>query len=56
MPAGDSLPFVFPDAQGAVSFENTFAYDPGSRSWQWIMDNVSKGVAKPFGRVRLTTR
>ena len=50
---GNSLPFVFRDANGQVSFENTFAYDPVTDSWQWIMDNVEAGKRKPFGRVTL---
>lgn len=55
-PEGESLPFVFRDAHGEVSFKNTFAWDPASGSWAWIMDNVDKGVAKPFGRVKLRRR
>jgi len=55
-PEGDSLPFVFKDAHGEVSFRNTFAYDPASRTWAWVMDNVDRGVAKPFGRVKLSRR
>jgi len=51
--SGNSLPFVFRDANGQVSFENTFAYDPISDSWKWIMDNVEAGKRKPFGRVTL---
>jgi hypothetical protein len=50
---GTSLPFVFRDAAGMVSFENTFVYDPAADSWKWIMDNVEKGMRKPFGRVTL---
>jgi len=49
----NSLPFVFRDANGQVSFENTFVYDPVSDSWKWIMDNVEAGKRKPFGRVTL---
>ena len=52
-PEGDSLPFVFRDNKGSVSFKNTFIYDPDSGGWKWIMDNVDKGVTKPFGRVTL---
>ena len=52
----NSLPFVFRDASGQVSFENTFVYDPASNSWQWIMDNVEAGKRKPFGRVTLVKR
>lgn len=53
-PEGNSLPFVFKDARGVVSFKNTFAYDPAGRAWTWAMDNIDHGRAKPFGRVRLT--
>jgi len=49
----NSLPFVFRDANGQVSFENTFVYDPTSDSWNWVMDNVAAGKRKPFGRVTL---
>ena len=55
-PDGDSLPFVFTDAHGDVSFRNTFAYDAQHVSWAWIMDNVDHGASKPFGRVTLTRR
>ena len=55
-PEGESLPFVFKDAHGEVSFKNTFAYDPASGTWAWVMDNVEKGVPRPFGRVKLTRR
>lgn len=55
-PEGESLPFVFKDAHGEVSFKNTFAYNPASRTWAWVMDNVDKGVPKTFGRVKLTRR
>ena len=49
----NSLPFVFRDATGQVSFENTFVFDTTSDSWKWIMDNVEAGKRKPFGRVTL---
>ena len=51
-----SLPFVFKDAHGEVSFRNTFVYDPANRTWAWVLDNVGKGVAQPFGRVKLRRR
>ena len=51
--SANSLPFVFRDANGQVSFENTFVYDPTSDSWNWVMDNVAAGKRKPFGRVTL---
>jgi hypothetical protein len=49
----NSIPFVFKDPDGAVSFENTFVYDPAADSWSWVMDNVHDGKRKPFGRVTL---
>ena len=55
-PEGDSLPFVFKDTHSEVSFKNTFIYDPRSSTWKWVMDNVVKGVPKPFGRVKLGRR
>jgi hypothetical protein len=51
--SANSLPFVFRDVNGQVSFENTFVYDPAADSWEWIMDNVAAGKRKPFGRVTL---
>ena len=37
-----------------MSFSNTFSYDKTDDSWAWQLDNVQKGKAIPFGRVRLT--
>ena len=53
-PAENKLPFVFKDEKGEVSFRNDFVYDPGAKTWEWRMDNIDKGVAKPFGRVKLS--
>ena len=49
----NSIPFVFKDPDGTVSFENTFSYDPVADTWTWLMDNVQDGKRKPFGRVTL---
>lgn len=54
--AGDTIPFLFREADGRVSFDNTFAYERASDAWTWRMDNVQNGKAVPFGRVRLTRR
>jgi len=51
--SGDQLPFVFKEADGSISFTNTFAYQKESDSWAWIMDNVEKGKSTPFARVTL---
>ena len=51
---GGEIPFVFLDGAGKISFRNTFAYDKGTDSWAWLMDNVEGDKAVPFGRVKLT--
>ncbi len=53
-PQENELPFVFKDEKGEVSFKNDFVYDAKSGTWEWRMDNVVNGVAKPFARVKLT--
>jgi len=53
-PSENKLPFVFKNEKGEVSFHNDFVYDPAAKAWEWRMDNIDKGVAKPFGRVNLT--
>jgi hypothetical protein len=49
----DELPFVFKNEKGAFTFKNDFVYDSKTDTWDWRMDNVADGVAKPFGRVKL---
>ncbi len=52
--AGDSIPFLFRDADGTVSFSNVF-WDAAAQTWTWQLDNVKKdGAYVPFGKVRLT--
>ncbi len=53
-PKQNELPFVFKDDKGAITFSNDFVYDAKANTWEWRMDNVANGVAKPFGRVKLT--
>jgi hypothetical protein len=55
-PRENVIPFVFTDEQGEVMFRNDFVYDPKTNSWEWRMENVKKGVSKPFGRVTLTRK
>jgi hypothetical protein len=54
MPKENELAFVFNDEHGQPSFTNTFTYDPKTDTWQNQLDNVVKGVAKPFARFSLT--
>jgi len=55
-PSDNQLPFIFKDEKGEVSFHNDFVYNPTTDTWEWRMDNIDKGVAKPFGRVKLTRK
>jgi hypothetical protein len=50
----NELAFVFTDEHGETSFTNTFIYDPRTNTWENRLDNVVKGVAKPFARFKLT--
>ena len=52
-PKENELLFVFKDEKGEVTFKNEFVYDAKANTWEWHMDNVANGVAKPFGRVKL---
>ena len=52
---GDSIPFLFRDPDGTISFSNVFSYDAAAPAWTWKLDNVRKdGTYVPFGQVRLT--
>lgn len=53
-PKENELAFVFTDEHGETSFTNTFTYDPKTNTWENRLDNVVKGVAKPFARFKLT--
>ena len=53
-PKENELPFIFKNEKGEVTFKNEFVYDPKTNTWEWRMDNVANGVAKPFARVKLT--
>jgi len=50
----NELAFVFTDEHGETSFTNTFVYDPKTNTWEDRLDNIEKGVAKPFARFKLT--
>ena len=53
-PKENEIPFAFKDDKGAVSLTNDFVYDPKQDTWQWRIDNIDKGTAKPFARVTLS--
>lgn len=52
---GDSIPFVF-RISPTDEFHTTFLYDRAADTWQWHMDDMQSGVAKPFARVTLRRR
>lgn len=56
VPQANNLPFVFRNEKDETTFTNDFRYDTKADSWEWRMDNVERGVAKPFGRVKLTRK
>jgi hypothetical protein len=51
--SGDEIAFLFKGSDGSV-FHTTFAYAPGTDSWQWRMDGEENGKPQPFARVKLT--
>ena len=51
-PERDRIPFVFRDPDGGV--HTTFSYDRAKDEWSWSIDNESKGVRRPFARLKLT--
>jgi hypothetical protein len=52
-PKENEIPFVFKDEKGSISLTNDFLYHPASDIWEWQIDNIDKGTAKPFARVQL---
>lgn len=53
-PKENEIPFVFKDEKGSVSLTNDFLYHSANDTWEWQIDNIDKGTAKPFARVQLT--
>ncbi|HUO14375.1 MAG TPA: hypothetical protein VMX38_05255, partial [Verrucomicrobiae bacterium] len=53
-PKENEIPFVFKDEKGNVSLTNDFVYEPKRDTWEWRIDNIDNGTAKPFARVKLT--
>jgi hypothetical protein len=53
-PKENELAFVFTDEHGDTTFTNTFIYDPKTNTWENQLDNIVKGVARPFARFKLT--
>lgn len=53
-PKDNELPFTFKDEKGSVSVTNDMLYSPSTDTWEWRIDNIEQGAAKPFARVHLT--
>lgn len=56
LPGTDRLSFVFKNEKGEEGLRNDFVYDSTVDMWEWRIDNLDKGVAKPFARVKLTRK
>ena len=53
-PKENEIPFAFKDEKGNVSLTNDFVYAPKQGTWEWRIDNIENGAAKPFARVTLS--
>jgi len=53
-PKENEIPFAFKDEKGSLSLTNDFIYEPKSDTWEWRIDNIDKGAATPFARVKLS--
>lgn len=53
-PKENEIPFAFKDDKGTISLTNDFVYEPTKDTWEWRIDNIDNGAAKPFARVRLS--
>jgi len=54
--SASTIPFIFKDAHGHVSFENKFSYDKTTDTWNWEMDNIQNNKRKSFGRIKLVKK
>lgn len=52
--SGNQIAFLFKSHEG--NFHTTFAYDPSSDTWRWIMDGEENGKWSPFARLKLTRK
>jgi len=52
-PKENELLFSFKDDNGTVDLTNDFVFHPDSDTWEWKIDNIDKGVVKPFARFTL---
>ena len=54
--AQDTIAFEFRNAEGALFFTNTFAYNRAADTWSWRMVDVEGGRTDTFGTVTLRRR
>ena len=50
---GNEIPFLFTYSD-TVAFHTTFAFEPKTDTWKWVMDDDNHGKRQPFARVTLT--
>ena len=54
-PEGNKIPFVY-QVKGDETFHNTFTYDKGADSWEWLLEDHKGDKIDRFGQVRLTRK
>ena len=54
-PEGNKIPFVY-QVKGDETFHNTFTYDKGADSWEWLLEDHKGDKIGRFGQVRLTRK
>ncbi|PYK57199.1 MAG: hypothetical protein DME43_15815 [Verrucomicrobia bacterium] len=54
-PEGNKIPFVY-QVKGDETFHNTFTYDKGADSWEWLLEDHNGDKIDRFGQVRLTRK
>jgi hypothetical protein len=52
----DEITFLFQDKDKDSGVETTFAYNKGTDTWSWLIDNEQASKRTPFARVKLTRK
>ncbi|HMH11911.1 MAG TPA: hypothetical protein VK578_02275 [Edaphobacter sp.] len=52
----DEITFLFRDKDKDSGIHTTFAYNKGTDTWSWLIDNESGGKLTSFARVKLTRK
>jgi hypothetical protein len=52
----DEIAFLFREKDKDSGVRTTFAYNKGTDTWNWLIDNEEGGKLTPFARVKLTRK